>query len=43
LHDPRDFVIVAYLHVASYLGGVLGLTGAAVYVHRKRRELVDVR
>ena len=32
LRDLPAFVIVAYLHWASYLGGVLGLVAAGVYV-----------
>src|SRR5262245_3154651 len=34
LRDLRAFVIVAYLHVASYLGAVLGLACAVVSVRR---------
>ncbi|HEY5314931.1 MAG TPA: hypothetical protein VIK18_20530 [Pirellulales bacterium] len=40
LRDPQDFVIVAYLHAASYLGGLLRLLCAAVYVRKKRCDLV---
>jgi hypothetical protein len=35
LQDLRTFVIVAYLHAGSYVGGLLGLVGALVYVRRK--------
>lgn len=34
LRDLPGFVIVAYLHWASYLGGFLGVVAAAVYVKR---------
>lgn len=34
LQDLRAFVIVAYLHRASYLGAVLGLLCAGVYVKK---------
>jgi hypothetical protein len=34
LLDLPAFVIVAYLHAASYIGGLLGLVCAAVYVRR---------
>jgi hypothetical protein len=34
LRDLPGFVIVAYLHWASYLGGFLGVVVAAVYVKR---------
>ena len=34
LDDLPNFVIVAYLHNGSYLGGLLGFIVAAVYVHR---------
>jgi hypothetical protein len=34
LRDLRAFVIVAYLHAASYLGAGLGLICAVVYVKR---------
>ena len=37
LDDLRGFIIVAYLHWASYLGGLLGVIGAVVYVKRARR------
>jgi hypothetical protein len=40
LRDPQGFVMVAYLHVASYLGGLLGLIGAALYVRKKQCDLV---
>jgi hypothetical protein len=35
LEDLGAFVIVAYLHVGSYLGGVIGLVLAVVYVRKK--------
>ena len=34
LRDVPAFVIVAYLHAAGYLGGLLGLAFAIVYVRR---------
>jgi hypothetical protein len=34
LTNLRGFVIVAHLHDASYLGGLLGLIAAAIYVRR---------
>jgi hypothetical protein len=34
LQDLPAFVVVAYLHAAGYLGGVLGLVCAVVYVRR---------
>jgi hypothetical protein len=34
LRDLPGFIIVAYLHWASYLGGLLGVVAAAVYVKR---------
>jgi hypothetical protein len=34
LHDLPSFVIVAYLHWASYLGALLGIVLAAVYVRK---------
>jgi hypothetical protein len=36
LVDLPGFVVVAYLHCASYLGGVLGVIAAAVYVRQAR-------
>jgi hypothetical protein len=38
LHDVRAFVVVAYLHWASYLGAVIGLTVAVVDARRKRHS-----
>jgi hypothetical protein len=35
LRDLRAFVIVAYLHTASYLGAVLGLACAVTFVRRR--------
>src|SRR5262249_15696974 len=35
IDDLRAFVIVAYLHTAGYLGAVLGLVCAIVYVRRQ--------
>ena len=40
LKDLPEFIIVAYLHAAGYLGGLLGLLIAVVYV---RRQLAFVR
>jgi len=37
LDDLRGFVVVAYLHWASYLGGILGVIAAVVYVKRADR------
>jgi len=34
VHDLRAFEIVAYLHLAGYLGAVLGLAGAMMFVRR---------
>jgi len=39
LDDLHGFVVVAYLHWASYLGGVLGVLSAAVYVKRALSDL----
>jgi len=39
LHDVRSFVIVAYLHAGSYLGGLLGLVCAGVSVRRALRGI----
>jgi hypothetical protein len=36
LRDLRSFVVVAYLHNGSYLGGLLGFIAAALYVRRWR-------
>jgi hypothetical protein len=35
LHDVGAFVVVAYLHGGNYLGGLLGLVLAIVYVRKK--------
>jgi hypothetical protein len=35
LTDLRSFVTVAYLHNASYLGGLVGFIAAAIYVYRR--------
>ena len=40
--DLPSFVIVAYLHGASYLGGVLGLICAIVYVRRQLARRLTV-
>src|SRR5262249_52068782 len=40
VHDLRAFEIVAYLHLASYAGAVLGLACAMIYV---RRRVLGVR
>jgi hypothetical protein len=34
IKDPRAFVIVAYIHAAGYLGALVGLVLAIVYVRR---------
>jgi hypothetical protein len=39
LRDVRSFVIVAYLHAGSYLGGLLGLVCAGVSVRRGLRGI----
>src|SRR5262249_17256335 len=39
IQDLPAFVIVAYLHAASYLGGLLGLVCAVVYVRRARAHV----
>ena len=36
--DLRGFVRVAYIHNASYLGGLIGLVIALVDLHRVRRQ-----
>jgi hypothetical protein len=38
LHDVPAFVVVAYLHWASYLGALLGLTIAVVDARRRTRS-----
>jgi hypothetical protein len=38
LTDLRSFIIVAYLHAASYLGALCGVIGAAIYVRRRLRQ-----
>jgi hypothetical protein len=38
LEDLVSFVIVAYLHVGSYLGGLIGLVLAVVYIRKKCRQ-----
>jgi len=38
LTNLRGFVIVAHLHDVSYLGGLLGLIAAAIYVRRNVRR-----
>lgn len=40
VRDLRAFVVVAFLHYGSYLGALLGIIAAAVFV---RRRLVRVR
>ncbi len=40
IEDPRGFVIVAYLHAGGYLGALLGLVLAIIYL---RRSLVHNR
>lgn len=40
LTNLRGFVIVAHLHDASYLGGVLGLMAAGFYVRKKVKRYV---
>lgn len=39
LRDLRSFVIVAYLHFASYVGALIGLVGAALYVRISLRRV----
>jgi hypothetical protein len=39
LQDLPGFIVVAYLHWASYLSGLLGLVCAAVYVRRNAARL----
>jgi hypothetical protein len=34
--DVPSFVRVAYIHNASYLGGLIGLIAAIIYVRRRR-------
>ena len=43
LDHVREFAIVAYLHGASYLGAVLGLGAAVVYLVRCRRKQQNIR
>jgi hypothetical protein len=45
LRDLPAFVLVAYLHGAGYLGGLLGLVCAVVYVRSRlpRRNGRDVK
>ncbi len=38
LTNLRGFIIVAHLHDASYLGGMLGLIAAAIYVRKCRQK-----
>jgi hypothetical protein len=38
LHDVRSFVIVAYLHAGSYLGGIVGLIVAGAAVRKMRNH-----
>lgn len=42
LEDPRSFVIVAYLHGAGYIGALIGLILAIVYVRKCLRCLTQV-
>ena len=42
LTDVRSFVIVAYLHWASYLGAVLGLVLAVMDARRRRPRVLPV-
>ena len=39
LNDLPAFIVVAYLHGASYLGGLLGVIAATIYVKRTLRRL----
>jgi len=39
LQDLPAFVIVAYLHAASYLGALIGVIGACVYIWLTERRL----
>jgi hypothetical protein len=43
LRDVRSFVVVAYLHNGSYLGGLLGFIAAAIYVRRWRCRVTRPR
>jgi hypothetical protein len=36
LHDVPAFVVVAWLHWASYIGGAMGLVAAIVHARRRR-------
>jgi len=38
LTDLRSFIIVAYLHAASYLGALCGVIGAVIYVRLRLRQ-----
>jgi hypothetical protein len=38
IQDMRGFVIVAYLHSASYLGALLGVFAALIYVRRRIQQ-----
>lgn len=38
LDEPRSFAIVAYLHAGSYLGAIIGLIAAVIYVNVARRK-----
>jgi hypothetical protein len=35
--DLRSFVRVAYIHNASYLGGLIGLILAIIYIRKQER------
>jgi hypothetical protein len=35
---PEEFMTVAYIHNASYLGGMLGMTVALVWLAGRRRK-----
>jgi hypothetical protein len=39
IQDLPEFVIVAYLHAAGYLGGLLGVVRAVIYVRLKLAKL----
>jgi hypothetical protein len=38
LTDLPSFIVVAYLHAASYLGALCGVIGAAIYVRQRLRQ-----
>jgi len=40
ISDIRSFVCVAYIHNAGYLGGLVGLAAALLYIWRRRKASV---